>query len=268
MRGAKLLFAALAIASCARAGEAGDGSKIYLRLDVGGSMHPSDQNLETAYYTTGPDYDIFTDRQTQMLYHFDQKFGASIAGAVGYRLTNTLACECALGYTGYFINEINQDSRHTCLQDESIDHPDAECADFSSIVIRPALKFKPASQGKIALYISAGADVAILSASGELAFEAPGTSIELAAPEVVPLEFDGSDVVLGLDIESGIEFALSPTVALHVGASYIAMQKAFEDFHEIVVDADLADELEGIGYSFDGMSFSGLRAVAGVIWYP
>ena len=273
MRGAKILFAALAIASCVRAAEAGDGSKIYLRLDVCGSMHSSDQNLETAYYAAGPDYSIFTDLETKMLYHFDQKFGASIAGAAGYRLTNTLACECAVGYTSYFINEINQNSRRTRLEDgdrvsETIDYPDAECADFTSIVVRPALRLRPASQGKIALYISAGANVAILSGSGDLVFEMPRSSIDGLPPEVASLEFDGSGVLFGVDVESGIEFALSPSMALHVGASYLAMQKAFKSFHEILLDAALADELESVGYSFEGMNFSGLRAVAGVIWYP
>ncbi|RJR29042.1 MAG: hypothetical protein C4574_03935 [Candidatus Latescibacterota bacterium] len=273
VRGTLATIAVLAAAAGAHAEGPRDGSRFALRLDVAGSMHPSDANLETAYYPAGPDYSIFTDRETKMLYHFDQKFGASISGALCYRLTETFDCECGLGFTSYSINEIDQNSRRTHLEagdrfNETIDYPEAENADFMSVVIRPAVRFKPASQGKIAMYLSAGGDVMILSGSGGLAFELPGTSIGGLPPDVAELEFDGSEVLLGFDFASGIEIALSPAVALHFGASYVVMQKAFGDFHEIVVDAELGDDLELIGYSFKGMSFSGLRAAAGVIWYP
>lgn len=253
--------------------EARKDTRLYLRLDAGGSVHPSDKTFETFLYSSGPDYQLYTDQETKMLYHFDQKFGFVVSGAAGYRLTKAIECELGVAYTSYDIGSVDQEAHHSImlLSDRYRwvnEYAEAGETSFRSVDVRPAIRIKPSRRGPVVPWIGAGIDVCVISGSGELAFELPGTSIEGALPEVARLAYDGTETLVGVDIASGLELRFWPSFSLNFGASYLFLGRAFKSFHEIVVDGELSRELEDIGYLFDGMSFAGVRAFAGVVWYP
>jgi hypothetical protein len=80
------------------------------------------------------------------------------------------------------------------------------------------------------------------------------------------LDFEGSSVVFGLDLASGLEFAITPVVSVDFGVSYMfRFNRAFKDFGEMVKENPSAPIITDVQYYFDGMTLSNVSFALGFV---
>jgi opacity protein-like surface antigen len=269
---------------CAAADTRSD-SRFALKLSFGASAYPSDQDILGGPVTAIGDSPSLFDAKSDMIYHFDRKFGRDLYGALSFRATENLELELGFGYRDLQL-EITQHNEYSRWGTGSGGAPvyttSAPIAldtqkdnDFSIATIRPGVTFALARGSSIVPYLSAGLDVMIVRAKTTLDFLRPyvtedppghfnlfaGTSASLEK-----LDLDASDVRMGLDVGSGLEFEVSRVLSFSFGVSYlIQFGKAFRDFGSYVEDDPADPAIRSADYRFDGMNLTNVTFSVGMI---
>jgi hypothetical protein len=74
-------------------------------------------------------------------------------------------------------------------------------------------------------------------------------------------------MVFGMDLSSGLEFAIAPAVSANFGVSYMfGSNGAFGDFSSMVKDNPDAPIIKDVQYYFDGMTLSNVSFALGFIF--
>jgi hypothetical protein len=285
--GAVAVVAALAFLAGADRCAAADGtsdSRLSLKLNFGVSAYPSDEDITGGPVTAlGVSPDPY-ETKSVMIYHFDQKFGKELYGAVCWRANENVELELGFGYRDLQL-EITQHNQYSCWVNTSgipeyvTSAPEALDTktdnDFSIITIRPGASFTMSKKSGIIPYLSGGLDVMIVQATTTLDFirpyvtENPPGHFNLFAGTnglQEDLVFDASQVILGLDIGTGLEFRASQLLSFTFGVSYLfQFGKAFSDFGSYVEDNPADPAIKDANYSFEGMNLTNVNFAIGVI---
>jgi hypothetical protein len=276
-----VVLTALAIAAAGGTALAGGESKIGFKIGFGVSGYPSDKDLVTAPYKAAGDSPDLYDSRTAMQYHFDQKFGKTIYGAVTYGIRRGLELEMGYGYTDLQM-EITQ-HYETKGWSRAVDPPvygswgvfdyaTQKGAAFSYMTFRPGLNLLLASKSRIVPYVGVGLDVIRVKGKGNLEFSVPYVTQEGPVSHfhmtTERLDFEGSDLVFGMDLSSGLEFVIAPAVSANIGVSYLfQFNGAFGDFGSMVKDNPDAPIIKDVQYYFDGMTLSNVSFALGFIFH-
>jgi hypothetical protein len=275
------VMAALAIAVVVGTALAGDESRVGFKIAFGVSGYPSDKDIWTAPYKAAGDAPDLYDSRTAMQYHFDQKFGKTAYGAITYRIRRSLELEMGYGYTDLQM-EITQHSTGEGWN-RSVDPPVYDSwgiahyatqkgAEFSYMTFRSGLNLLLASKSRIVPYVGVGLDIVRAKGQGNLEFSVPSVTMEGPNPHfnstTERLDFEGSSVIFGLDLASGLEFVITPFVSANFGVSYMfQFNEAFEDFGSMVKENPAAPIVKDVQYYFDGMALSNVGFSLGFIFH-
>jgi hypothetical protein len=266
-----------------RAPLAADGSKVGIELWFGVSGYPSGKDIVTApYKAIGDSPDIF-DSRTAMQYHPDQKFGKTIYGAVTYRVKRSIELEMGFGYTdlqlemtqhygtGGWDRSVDPPVYHP-LRYGTLDYPTKTDGEYSYMTVRPALNLLWSSRSWLRPYVGVGLDIMRVKGKGDLDFAVP--YVTQAGPNYYlnygteRLDFEGSSMVYGLDLASGIEFVIPPAVSVNFGASYMfQFNGAFEDFGSMVKENPAAPIITDVQYFTEGMTMSNVSFTLGFVFH-
>lgn len=272
---------ALSVAVAGRSALAADDPKVGFKIRFGVAGYPSGKDIETAPYTAIDDSPEIFDSKTMMQYHFDQKFGQTIHGAVTYRIRRGLELEMGFGYTDLQL-EITQHGK-TGRRDRTtdppeyfwtlFDYPPQKGGEFSYMTFRPGLNLLLASKTRLVPYVGVGLDIIRAKGKGNLEFAVPYVTQEgpnyYLNYRTEQLDFEGSSTVFGLDLASGLEFVISPAVSVNFGVSYMfQFNGAFEDFGSMVKENPAAPVITDVEYFFDGMTMSNVHFSFGLIFHP
>jgi hypothetical protein len=275
--GSIAVAAVLAIVAGSRVAMALGASGFTVKMSFGVETFPSDQNIQGITYPVVGDSPALFDAKSIMLYHFDRKFGRTVYAALCYPATRNVELELGFGHTDIQL-EITQHNKTGSLN-RYADPPEYEWQlssfdtkkdnDFSIMTFRPGANFTTASTSGIVPYLSIGLRVMIVKAKATLDYAKPyvegGDLYAGTDGTIEELEIDGSQVVLGLDLGSGIEFKITPVVSVTFGAAYLfQFQKAFSDFEEQIKDNPVDPGIKKATYSFDGMNVSNVSFELGM----
>lgn len=262
------VLAALAIMLGDHSAAASDGSKLSIKTSFGVSGYPSDKDVVTGLLTPVGAVEAGCDSKTFMQYHFDEKFGKTIYGAVCYQAPRSLELELGLGYTDLQM-EITQRGRGVmvspCYVDFQSMYDTVRDSRFRLFTIRPAVNLRASSKSRYFPYLSLGLDITMVKGKANLDFGVPaleqlGSDYYLSIV-AEPLILDGSQTVMGLDVGSGLEFRLVPAVSIAFGLAYtFQFQKVFKDFGGFV-SAGSSPTAAAVDYHFDGMNLRNIAAL-------
>lgn len=275
-----VILTALAIAVVGGTALAGDESKVGFKLGFGVGGYPSGKDIATApYKAIGDSPDLFESR-TAMQYHFDRKFGKTVYGAATYKIRRGVELEMGFSYTDLQL-EITQRGK-TGGWDRNYDPPvygwslfdyaTQKGGEFSYVTFRPALNLLLASKAWLVPYVGVGLDIIRVKGKANLDFAVPYVTQEgpnhYLNTRAERLDFEGSSMVFGLDLASGLEFVIAPTVSVNFGVSYMfQFNGAFEDFGAMVKDNPAAPVITDVQYYFDGMTMSNVSFTLGFIFH-
>jgi len=268
------LVTMLAIALGNRVTLAGSGSKMSLKLDFGVNSYPSDRRFSTGYYPGIGGDPAHCDASGSMNYHFDVKFGRSAFGAFCYRALDNVDLELGFGYTSIqmeIVQHENVPHSLVCwITDEysSFSFNKIKDSDFSYFLFRPGATLFLSSKPGIVPYLGVGLDVMRVTAKGRLDFAIPyvteDTGRYFLNRRLEDLQLDGSEIAVGLDIESGLEFKATEMLSIVFGFSYtFQFQRPFKDFGALVA-AGSSPTAKSTEYYSDGMNIKNIAAVLGV----
>ena len=279
-----VVLAALAIAVVGGTALAGDESKVGFKIGFAVSGYPSGKDIVTApYKAIGDSSDIF-DSRTAMQYHFDRKFGKTVHGAVTYRIKRAIELEMSFGYTdlqleitqhygtGGWDRDVDPPVYYPLPRYGTLEYATQKGGEFSYMTFRPGLNLLLASKGWLVPYVGVGFDIIRVKGKGNLDFAVPYVTQEgpndYLSYRTEPLEFEGSSMVFGLDLASGLEFVITPVVSANFGVSYMfQFNGAFEDFGSMVKDNPEAPIIKDVQYYFDGMTMSNVSFTLGFIFH-
>ncbi len=262
---------------------AAGNSGFAVKLNFSASGYPSDQDIVSGPVTAHGDSPELFDVKNYMIYHFDRKFGIEAYGALCWQTTPNIELELGFGYRDLQL-EITQFTEFSYFA-ETIQGrkfvpgtPDAldsrKDNEFSIMTIRPGAMFTTGRGGSMVPYLSAGLDIMIVQAKTTLDFirpyvtEDPPGNYHIFAGTSGALErltFDGSEVVMGIDVGSGVAFRISSMLSFTVGVSYLfQFGKAFREFGEYVEDNPADPAVKNTTYSFDGMNVQNVSFAVGM----
>jgi len=258
-----------------------EASEFTVKMSFSAESYPSDQNISGITYPVVGDSPALFDARSIMLYHFDRKFGMMLYAALCYAATKNVELEMGFGYTDIQL-EITQNNK-TGSWNRDADPPEYNWRlssfdtkkdnDFSIITFRPGANFTTASTSGIVPYLSVGLRVMIVKAKATLDYMKPyviqeGSVYDLYAGEHgtrEDLDIDGSQVVLGLDLGTGIEFKIAPMVSVTFDVAYLfQFQKPFGDFAKQIKDNPVDPGIKRAAYYFDGMNVSNVSFALGI----
>ena len=272
-----VVAAAIVMALGNRMALAGDASDFGFKLSFGISGYPSDQNISGVTHPVMGDDPASFDARSVMLYHFDRKFGRTIYGALCYAATSHLEFEMGFGYTDLQL-EITQNNRLGAWN-RLPTIPEYEWSlrsfdtmkdnDFSIMTIRPAARFTLSMTSGIIPYICAGIDIMSVKASATLDYLSPYVTAGVPYDELNTttgeVGIEGREMVLGLDLGSGLEYRITPAISMTFGATYLfQFNKAFKDFDELIKDSGDDSNLEHTTYYSDGMNVTNISFALGM----
>ncbi|MFA4948728.1 MAG: hypothetical protein WC674_09510 [Candidatus Krumholzibacteriia bacterium] len=275
-----VVLTALAVAVVVRAASAGDESRIGIKIGFSVSGYPSDKDILTAPFKAIDDSPAIFDSRTVMQYHFDRKFGKTGYGAVTYAIRSGVELEMGFGYTDLQL-EITQHGK-TGRWDRNADPPEynwtlfdyatQKGGKFSYMTFRPGLNLLLASKSWLVPYVGVGLDIIRVKGKTNLDFSVPYVTQEgpnyYLNSRTERLDFEGSSVVFGLDLASGLEFVIAPGVSANFGVSYMfQFNGAFGDFGSMVKDNPAAPVITDVQYYFDGMVLSNVSFTLGFIFH-
>jgi hypothetical protein len=264
-------LAALAIALGGRPAAASDGSKLSLKLSFGVAGYPSDKDVTTGLLTPVGAVEAGCDSKTSMRYHFDEKFGKTLYGAVCYQMPRSLELELGLGYTDLQM-EITQRGEGVavspCFVNFQTIYDTVNDSKFRIFTIRPGVSLRPPSRSRYSPCFGLGLDIMMVHGRGNLDFGVPelehlGLDTYVSTADE-PLILDGSETIVGLDVGSGLDVRLAPAVSIEFGFAYtFQFQKAFRDFGGLV-SARSNPTAGAADYRFAGMNLNNIAALVSV----
>jgi hypothetical protein len=251
-----------------------------IKVSFNASVYPSDQNITGITYPVAGDTPARLDAKSVMLYHFDRKFGRTGYGALCYRATKSVELEMGFGYNDMQM-EVTQHNNLGRWVDVggTPQYVWAENAfdtqkdnNLTIMTIRPGANFRLSSKSWIIPFINAGLDVMIVKARTTLDFVHPyvtprGSNYDLNT-KMETMDVDGSDIVVGMDLGSGLEFKIGPAISATFTVAYLfQFQKAFSDFGQQVKDNAADPGIKAATYYFDGMNLSNVSFALGMKVY-
>jgi hypothetical protein len=281
--GAIVVLAGLAVAVVGHTALAGDESKVGFKAWFGVNGYPSGKDVVTApYKAAGDSPDIF-DSRTAMLYHPDQKFGKTVYGAVTYRVKHGIELEMGFGYTDLQLEMTQHYGTggwdrsvdppvYRRLRESTLDYPTQTGGEYSYMTVRPALNLLWSSKSWLIPYVGVGLNLMRVKSKGNLDFAVPYVTQEgpyyYLNYGTERLDFEGSSMVYGLDLASGLEFVITPFVSANFGASYMfQFNGAFEDFGSMVKENPAAPIITDVQYFTEGMTMSNVSFTLGFIFH-
>jgi hypothetical protein len=253
-------------------------AKIYFR----GNWYSSDDGILTGVYRAEGDSPALFDASSRMQYDFDAKLGMSINGAVCYSISRNFELDISIGYTAISMDIIQRSNyeRNAYVGGGSYystyQYDNAAQYDYHVFSVRPGLNLFLSSGSWVVPYVGARIDVMIVSGEAEMIFAQPylddqAGQIHLFIGEEARLEelrIEGSQVLVGGGLESGLEFKLAATFSLYAGVSLdVHVKKGFDDFSGMIADDDMRARIDEIGYIYDGMQFTSVGVILGLKHY-
>jgi hypothetical protein len=275
-----VVLAVLSLAVVGGMALAGDESKAGIKIAFSINGYPSDKDIVTAPYKAIGDSPDRFDARTAMQYHFDRKFGKTGYGAVTYMIRRGVELEMGFGYTDLQL-EITQHGK-TGRWDRNVNPPaynwdlieyaTQKGGEFSYMTFRPGLNLMLASKSRIVPYAGVGLDIVRVKGKANLDFSVPYVTKEgpyyRFNSRTERLDFEGSSVIFGLDLASGLELVIAPAVSANFGVSYLfQFNGALEDFGAMVKDNPAAPVIKDVQYYFDGMALSNVSFTLGFIFH-
>ncbi len=261
---------------------ADDTPRLSFKFYFAGKRYGSDDGFVTSHYTAEGDDPSLYDTRCQMQYHFDNKFGAAPNVALCYAINETFEVECSLGYTtirmditqrlNYYRNAYIGGGSYY----RSFEYEDVSDYDYETYNIRPGLNLYLTSGPRFMPYIGARLDVKIIRADATLLFARPYVTEEDGQyylfigqdADVEKIHIKGSQVLFGAGLESGLEFKTEQGVSFNLGVFYdVHVRKAFDDFGDLIEDAEQRSEIKDIGYTYDGMEFTTIGILLALKYY-
>ncbi len=277
------VLAAIALGASGRAACAADESRVGVKVWFGVSGYPSGKDIVTAPYKAIDDSPDIFDSRTAMQYHPDQKFGKTVYGALTYRVKQGIELEMGFGYTdlqmeitqhygtGLWDRSVDPPVYHR-LRHNTLDYPTQTGGEFSYMNFRPGLNLLWSSKAWLRPYVGVGLDFMRVKGKGNLDFAVP--YVTQAGPNYYlnyrteRLEFEGSSMVYGLDLASGLEFVVTPVVSVNFGVSYMfQFNGAFEDFGSMVKENPAAPIITDVQYFTEGMTMSNVSFTLGFVFH-
>lgn len=261
---------------------ADDTSRFSVKIYLLGKRYGSDDGFVTSPYTAEGDDPSLYDTSCQMQYHFDNKFGAALNISLCYAINENFELDCGLGYTSimmditqrfnYFRNAyIGGGSYYT-----SFEYEDVTDYDYDVFNIRPGVNLYLTSGSRFMPYIGARLDVKIIRADANLLFAKPYVTEEGGQyhlfigqeADIEKIHIEGSQMLFGAGLESGIEFKTKKGVSFNFGIFYdVHVRKAFDDFGDMIEDSEQRSEIKNIGYTYDGMEFTTIGVLLALKYY-
>jgi len=270
------VFMTLAIVLADHDPAAADGSRFSIKTSFGVSGYPSDKDVISGRITPAGAVEAGCESKTFMRYHFDEKFGKTIYGAVCYRMQRNLDLELELGF-GYTDLEMEITQVGTgitvepCQVESQFKYDTVRDSEFRIFTIRPGVNLRASSAARYAPYLILGLDIMMVRGRANLDFGVP--EVQQLGPDTYvaiadePLVLDGSQTVMGLDVGSGLEFRLAPAVSIAFGLAYtFEFQKVFKDFNGVVSSAS-TPTAAAIDYHFNGMNVANIGALVSLTFH-
>jgi hypothetical protein len=155
-------------------------------------------------------------------------------------------------------------------------YPNATEYDYSVFNIRPGLNLLLSSGKRFVPYIGVRIDIMIISGEAKMIFAQPyvddvdGRAYLFVGEEarLEELRIEGTEVIVGAGIESGLEFKLAQVVSLYGGVSLdMHFMKPFDDFTKFIIDDSMRAKIEEIGAASAGMQFTSVGVILGLKLY-